>query len=45
METKCKTYLGCNRLEMPDFKEVYRCENYMRGVKDEQVQKQKDNSR
>lgn len=36
LETKCKTCLGCNRLEMPDFKEVYRCENYMRGAEDEQ---------
>ena len=45
METKCKTCLGCNRQELPNFKEVYRCENYMRGAKDEQIQKQKDNSR
>ena len=32
METKCKTCLGCNRLEDRNFKEVYRCENYMRGA-------------
>ena len=31
METKCKTCLGCNRLEDINFKEVYRCESYMRG--------------
>lgn len=36
METKCKTCLGCNRQELLNFKEVYRCENYMRGAKDEQ---------
>ena len=32
LETKCKTCYSCNRLEMPEFKEVYRCENYV-GVK------------
>lgn len=32
METKCKTCLGCNRLELENFKEVYRCENYMKGI-------------
>mgnify|MGYP001851449532 FL=1 len=36
METKCKTCLGCNRLEDRNFKEVYRCENHMRGAEDEQ---------
>ena len=36
IETKCKTCLGCNRLEDINFKEVYRCENYMRGAEDEQ---------
>ena len=36
METKCKTCLGCNRLEDRNFKEVYRCENNMRGAEDEQ---------
>lgn len=39
METKRKTCLGCNRLEMPDFKEVYRCENYMRGAEDNGISK------
>ncbi len=34
METKCKTCLGCNRLEDINFKEVYRCENYVRGRED-----------
>lgn len=34
METKCKTCLGCNRLEDINFKEVYRCENYMRGAEE-----------
>ena len=35
--TKCSTCLGCNRLEDINFKEVYRCENYIRGreTKDE----------
>lgn len=32
LETKCSTCLGCNRLEDRNFKEVYRCENYMRGA-------------
>lgn len=45
LETKCKTCLGCNKLEDINFKEIYRCENYMRGAKDEQIQKQKSNSR
>ena len=38
LETKCKSCLGCNRLEDRKFVEVYRCENYMRGrgTKDEQ---------
>lgn len=36
IETKCSTCLGCNRLEDRNFKEVYRCENYVRGAKDEQ---------
>ena len=31
LETKCSTCLGCNRLEDKNFKEVYRCENYMKG--------------
>lgn len=31
LETKCSTCLGCNRLEDINFKEVYRCKNYMRG--------------
>lgn len=31
IETKCKTCLGCNKQELEDFKEVYRCENYIRG--------------
>lgn len=35
--------MGCNKLEESTFKGYYRCENYMRGAKDEQVQKQKDN--
>ena len=29
IETKCKTCLGCNRLLDPNFKEVYRCNNYI----------------
>lgn len=40
IETKCKTCYGCNRLEDPKFKEVYRCENYVR-AKDEMYKLQK----
>lgn len=36
LEAKCKSCLGCNRLEDGKFVEVYRCENYMRGAEDEQ---------
>ena len=36
METKCKTCLGCNKQELDSFKEVYRCENYVNGGKDEE---------
>lgn len=32
LETKCKTCLGCNRLEDRNFKEVYDCKNYIRGT-------------
>lgn len=35
IETICKTCLGCNRLEGRNFKEVYRCENYMRGAEED----------
>ena len=31
METKCKTCLGCNRLEIPDFTGVMSCKNFMAG--------------
>ena len=31
-ETKCQTCYGCNRLELPEFNEVYRCENYVKAV-------------
>lgn len=34
LETKCKTCLGCNKLEDINFKEIYRCENHVRGVED-----------
>ena len=39
MKTKCKTCLGCNRLEDRNFKEVYRCENYMKGAEESGVSK------
>ena len=29
---KCKTCLGCNRLENESFAGIYRCENYVKGV-------------
>lgn len=32
LETKCKTCLGCNRLEDKDFKELYDCKNYIKGT-------------
>lgn len=28
-ETKCKTCIGCARQENEDFKEVYRCDDYI----------------
>lgn len=31
IEYKCKTCMGCNRLENKDFKGTYRCENYVKG--------------
>ena len=31
---KCKSCMGCNKLEDITFKGYYRCENYMRGAKD-----------
>lgn len=35
LEYKCKTCLGCNRLESPEFKGTYRCDNYIESKKDE----------
>lgn len=35
MESKCKTCLGCNRQELNN-KEVYRCENYVKGVNEDE---------
>jgi len=32
--TKCKTCLGCNRLEDLDFTGVFRCESYIGGIDD-----------
>lgn len=35
-DKKCKTCLGCNRLEEESFAGIYRCENYINGgIKDE----------
>lgn len=39
IETKCKTCFGCERLAIPEFKEVYRCENYVRGIDNEKMYK------
>lgn len=39
---KCITCLGCNLLENPNFTGKQECKYYIGGVKDEQVQKQKD---
>lgn len=35
----CKNCLGCNRLENPEFTGVYRCENIIEEIKDEQSNK------
>lgn len=32
METKCKTCLGCNRLENKNFEGVSSCKNYVKGT-------------
>lgn len=32
---KCPTCLGCNRLDLKDFKGVYRCDYYMEGENNE----------
>lgn len=32
---KCPTCLGCNRLDLKDFKGVYRCNSYVKGGNDE----------
>lgn len=34
---KCIKCLGCNRLELENFKGTYRCENYIKGVTNERV--------
>ena len=31
IETLCKTCMGCNKQELDNFKEVYRCNNYAKG--------------
>lgn len=38
---KCVKCIGCNRLELENFKGVWRCENYIEKEKteDEQIQK------
>lgn len=33
---KCYTCLGCNRLLLEDFKGVYRCNNYIKGAKEDE---------
>lgn len=32
---KCRTCLGCNLLENPNFAGYYRCDNYARGEEDD----------
>lgn len=32
---KCPTCLGCNRLDLKDFKGVYRCDYYVEGENNE----------
>ena len=39
LKGKCKTCLGCNKLEEINFTGYYRCENYVRGAEDEQSNK------
>jgi len=29
LEGKCKDCIGCNRLELEDFKGIWRCKNYI----------------
>lgn len=41
----CKKCLGCNQLELETFTGRYKCENYVKGVKNEQVLQQKNNNR
>lgn len=36
METKCKTCIGCEKQGLDNFKEVYRCENYVKGVNEDE---------
>ena len=33
---KCYKCLGCNRLMLEDFKGVYRCNNYIKGAKEDE---------
>lgn len=35
-DKKCYTCLGCNRLELESFNGVYRCENYIKGVNEDE---------
>lgn len=32
LKGKCKTCLGCNQLELKEFRGVYECKNYKKGV-------------
>ena len=36
---KCLTCLGCNRLDLKDFKGVYRCDSYVEGEKNDRLEK------
>lgn len=38
---KCYTCLGCNRLSLENFKGVYRCNNYIKGVEENEASNDK----
>lgn len=37
LKGKCKTCSGCNQLELKEFRGVYECKNYVKGLKDEKT--------
>jgi hypothetical protein len=43
METLCSQCLGCNRLEYENFKEVYRCEYFLKWKEGDTNEKKSNN--